>query len=61
MKYEYTIKSLAELSPELLDPESAKPTPPTPAGIQQPQQTQSLVPAPDYSKFEAYRHWGLND
>jgi len=65
MKHENTVKSLADLSAEMVEMETAKPVQasakPTPSGDQQPQETQSPIPVPECFGFAGYRHWGLND
>jgi hypothetical protein len=65
MKDENTVKSLAELSPEIEEMETASPAQaspkPPPSSEQRPQQTRSPIPVPEYSGFAGYPHWGLNE
>jgi len=65
MKSETVLKSLAELPPNMVETQTAKPAkadskPITPA-VHQPPQTQWPFRAPDHTEFTGYRHWGLNE
>ena len=65
MKPKRVLESLADLSPEVVKVEPAKPPQaspnPSPASVQQPRGTQLLIRAPEYSDFGGYPHWGLNE
>jgi hypothetical protein len=65
MKAITVLKSLDDLSPEVIGVEVATPAPASPkpnrVAEHQPQETQSPIPVPEYSGFAGYRHWGLNE
>jgi hypothetical protein len=62
MKGKTVLKSLDDLSPELVEPEPDRPTQTNPKpSVQQLQEIQLPIRAPEHSAFEGYRHWGLNE
>jgi len=65
MKRKTVLKSLDDLSPEVVEPEPGRPAPaspkPTPASVQEPPETQLPILAPEHSGFAGYPHWGLNE
>jgi len=65
MKPKTVLKSLAELSSEVVEMGSTKPAQarpkPSPAGVQQLQETGLPFRVPDYSDLAGYSHWGLNE
>ena len=65
MKPKRVLKSLAELFPKVVEPESNRPAQaspkPSPAGVQQPRPNQLFILVPEHSGFAGYPHWGLNE
>ena len=65
MKSETVVKSLAELSPKMVEAQTAKlakaDAKPLTAAVHQPRQAQLPVRAPDRTEFTGYPHWGLNE
>lgn len=65
MKHKNIPKSLTELSPEIVEMETANPEQacpkPRPSSEQQPQQNRSPIPVPEYYGVAGYPHWGLNE
>ena len=65
MKPARVLKSLADLSPEVVGAEAARPAEASPkpsrAGEPQPRETRLPVRAPDHCDFTGYQHWGLNE
>ena len=65
MKRKEVLKSLADLSTEVVEAEAARPAQaspkPSPAGAEQPREPQSPIREPENSGFPGYEHWGLNE
>jgi hypothetical protein len=65
MKTRPVLKSLADLSPEVLEPEPERPAQgnpePSPADAKMQRENQLHITVPEHSGFVGYRHWGLNE
>ncbi len=65
MKRKKVLKSLADLSPEVVEPEPARPVQrnpePGPADAKEQRENQLHIRASECSDFAGYPHWGLND
>jgi hypothetical protein len=65
MKTRPVLKSLADLSPEVLEPEPERPAQgnpePSPAEAKTQRENQLHFTVPEHSGFVRYRHWGLNE
>ena len=65
MKTRIVLRSLDELSPKLVAPETATPVPALPqsnvAGLQQQQLVPLRVRQREHSRSENHRHWGINE
>jgi len=65
MKPKRVLTSLAELSPEVVEPEPDRPAhagpKPSAAGAQQPRETQLSILVPEHAGFAGYQRWGLNE
>jgi hypothetical protein len=65
MKPKTVLKSFAELSPKVVEPEPDRPPQaspkPRPAGVQPFRPNQLFILVPEHSGFAGYPHWGLNE
>jgi len=65
MKRKTVLKSLDDLSPEVVEPKPDRRAQaslkPTPASVQGQVETQLPIPVPEHSGFAGYPHWGLNE
>ena len=65
MKTKPVLKSLADLSPEVLLPELDRPAQgkpePTPTDAETQRETELHIAVPEDLRFGGYQHWGLNE
>ena len=65
MKTKPVYKSLADLSPEVLEPEPERPAQgspePSPADAKTQRENRPYTTVPEHSGFAGYRPWGLNE